>query len=128
MKQLLLLSVTVSLFFFSGCKKENFSDKCSQLKEAIKTSNVSDAEDAINWFIGKLSSQTYSQQNLDNLATSISGNCSITVIVQCFSCIQTLPEQSEINISFSSGFIAFQKVIDISYTPDNKMKFVDMHD
>jgi hypothetical protein len=73
-------------------------------------------------------SKTYSLQNIQILSASVSSQCSFTANMLCFSCIKTLPPQTEISISFMDGGSQVRKVFDISYSPDNKMKFVNMHD
>jgi hypothetical protein len=109
----------------TGCKKQS-SPVCEKLKESIATNNTEDAKSLITQFINRLPSADYAAQNLDNLAASLS-QCSISATVLCFDCIQTLPSQSEIRLSFNSSGAAIAKTFDISYTPDNKMKVVNMH-
>jgi len=127
MKNLLLLLIIFCLVSITGCRKENFNKKCSELSDAMQADNVSDAGNAITWFINKLPSKTYNEENLNKLVASLPGNCSYSATLICFSCIQTLPEQSEIMITYNSGSSTHQKIFDISYTADNKMKFVNMH-
>lgn len=89
--------------------------------------NVQEVIKLISKKVEQLSSQNYTQENLTNLAASLSNECDISVQVLCFSCIQTLPEQSEIRLSFNDSGSPVAKTIDISYTPDNKIKIVNMH-
>jgi hypothetical protein len=58
----------------------------------------------------------------------LSNKCSLPANVLCFRCIQTLPEQSEMRISFLSGSTRLSKTIDISYPADGLMKVVGVHD
>ena len=80
--------------------------------------------------ISSLPSKAHTQQNLQALASALSNKCGLTAKVLCYSCIYTLPEQSEIRISIPDGINIVNKTIDISSTSiSNKtMKFVGMHD
>jgi hypothetical protein len=121
---LLFLSILVQ-----GCKKQKAEPAdCIQLSAAITANHIDQAKTSITAFINHLPSDAYTSQNLDQLADSISGQCAITAIVLCFDCIDTLPSQTEIRVSVSSEGSTISKTIDITYTPDNKMKFGNMHD
>jgi hypothetical protein len=122
-----ILILFFALFITSGCKKD-LDNSCRELREAIQTNDISKAGSAITRFIKRLPSDVNSSENLQHLATTISDNCSLTAQVLCFGCIQTLPEQSEIRITLNSGSTSLSKTIDISYTSNNRMKFVYMHD
>jgi hypothetical protein len=124
----LFLFLLLSFVLTTGCKKDKLGEECAGLQDAVLTDNVANAGTAITQFINNLPSQTYSEQNLNKLVAALSGNCSIKAAVLCYSCIQTLPEQTEIRINLNAGLTNYQKTIDISYTPDNRMKFVNMHD
>ena len=120
------------LFLFSiiimGCKKDISKKECQQLKEALQSDNTEAAKTIITHFINNLPSKNYTQQNLDKLAASLSGECTLTARVLCFSCIKTLPEQTEIRISAIIQGTQLYKTIDISYSPGNMIEFVNMHD
>ena len=118
--------VTVLLIVLvSGCKKQS-SPACEKLKESIATNNTEEVKSRITQFIYSLPSTDYTAQNLNHLAASLS-QCNISADVLCFDCIQTLPSESEIRISFNSSGTMVTKTIDISYSPGNKMKVVNMH-
>jgi len=122
--------LTIILLFFItiGCRKKNIKEDCSELLEAMQTDNVTVAGKSITSLINNLSSQTYNEQNLQNLAASITGNCSCIATVLCFDCIFTLPSQTEIQIKYFNSSSSLQKTIDISYSADTSMRFVNMHD
>jgi len=94
----------------------------------MKSDDVEAAKAAIMKYVNGLSSQKYTRENLEKLNAALSGQCVTTAELLCFSCIYTLPAQSEIKVSiFYQGTLLY-KVFDISYTPDNKIKVVNMHD
>ncbi|MEQ1800097.1 MAG: hypothetical protein ABL872_19230 [Lacibacter sp.] len=99
-----------------------------QLSAAITANDVEQTKKGISNFINNLPSAAYTSQNIDKLTSTISGQCIITATVLCFDCIKTLPSQSEIRLSVVSGSTTVIKIIDITYTPDNRMKFRNMHD
>jgi hypothetical protein len=100
---------------------------CDKLKAAIAADNVEQAGKQINATIRNLASRTNTAENLNRLAEALS-SCDLTATVLCFGCIQSLPEQSEIRIAFSTPDTTFSRIIDISYTPNNEMVFRNMHE
>lgn len=126
MRSSILLAFAVLLF--AGCRKETVAKNCKNLKEAVAANNTEQVRKIITEYIGNLPSDDYTEQNLNKLTQNISNLCEITSGTYCFNCIQTLPGQSEIWVSFLWNGATVKKTIDISYTPANKMNFVNMHD
>ncbi|HEY6503539.1 MAG TPA: hypothetical protein VIZ28_06135 [Chitinophagaceae bacterium] len=125
----ILLIVVLSFFLPVACKKESTaSGVCQRLQSGIAADNKEEVKSVINNFIEHLTSQTYTEENLNKLAGLINQQCVTTVTVICFDCIKTLPSQSEIRISYTGASGQFQKAIDISYNSMNKMVFRGMHD
>lgn len=120
----------VILFAISilSCKKDTLNNKCQELKDVMISNNTEVIKNLIINFVDKLPSKKYTQQNLNNLAASIASECDFSAEVLCFSCIDTLPEESELKLSFVSPGSSIYKTIDISYTPDNNIKVVSVHD
>ena len=114
--------------FTTGCSKSGVERNCDKLKSAIVNSDKEKARDAITAFIRHMQDRNYTDENLRKLANEIDSECDINTTVLCFDCILTLPGQSEIMLSFQSGSSTLTRVIDISYSPDNKMKFSNMHE
>jgi hypothetical protein len=123
----LLMAITIMAILSLGCKKDFSTRKCEQLKTEMAADNVQEVIKLVTEKVNQLASQNYTRENLNTLATSLSGDCGISATVLCFGCIQTLPEQSEIRLSFNSSGSLVAKTIDISYTPDNKIKIINMH-
>ncbi|HEX7906168.1 MAG TPA: hypothetical protein VF487_19980 [Chitinophagaceae bacterium] len=117
----LVLSLNIS------CEKDPEAT-CQQLKNSIINSDKEQVKTIISQFITTLPSSTYTQQNLNALASSIQQHCSMNTSSLCFDCIQTMPTQSEIRISFVNGATTVEKTIDISYNSNNKMIFYNLHD
>jgi hypothetical protein len=61
--------------------------------------------------------------SLDKLVAKINTFCNVKAEILCYYCIQTLPEQSEIKVTVNST----SRVLDISYSADKKLLFVNMH-
>ena len=128
LNKILILVIIISATLSSGCRKD-FSDKqCQQLKDEMIADNKQEVIKLLTEKVGQLPSTTYTEENLNKLATSISNEYGITTQLLCFSCIQTLPEQSEIRFSFTQAGTTTSKTIDVSYTPNNEIKIVSMHD
>lgn len=64
------------------------------------------------------------RNSLDQLVAKINTSCNTEAEILCYYCIKTLPEQSEIKVTVN----ATSRVLDISYSTDKKLLFVNMHD
>ena|SRR5258706_3453309 len=123
------LALVLSATFLTGCKKDSTRQLCQELQHGMTTNNFNEVNTAITLFIVKLPSNNYSRENLNALAAYLSGQCSISAQVLCFDCIQTLPPQSEIRLSFTSPGTQTSRTIDISHAPgDTKIKMLNMHE
>ena len=121
-----LFIVLVALM--AGCTKDLAPDQCQELKQAIVVNDVEKVKMKITEAITGLPAPEHTEQNLNTLATVISAKCGLAAKVLCFGCIKTLPEQSEIRVSFVYSGSVISKTIDISYSPDNKIRFVNLHE
>jgi hypothetical protein len=102
---------------------------CELLQNAMVNNDVAQVRTAITAFIAGLYTDVYTEPNLNELIRLIENTCnSIDGELFCFNCIKTLPPQSEIILRLNVGGTTIVKVIDLSSTPANKMKFVNMHD
>ncbi|MBB1285330.1 hypothetical protein HRH25_13180 [Flavisolibacter sp. BT320] len=118
----LLLLLAVS------CTKQDLESNCSTLKEGITGNDVARVKLSISRFIAALPNKKHTNENLLAMTQKIEAGCSVIVDAVCFSCIYTLPAQSEISVSFSLSGTTVRKVIDISETDAKEMRFVNMHD
>lgn len=118
---ILLIGLT---YLVSGCKKESFKSlDCAGFRQGI----VANKEDKVRSSIAGLLG-TYSRENINKLAKAISGQCNATATAECFECIKTLPPQTEIIVSVTENGTIYRKLLDISYTLQNRMKMVAMHE
>jgi hypothetical protein len=124
-----LFGLAIIIFGFSGCKKEAMSIDCQKLKAEIASGHVEGVKIIIDQLIGSLPSKQYNEQNINELANQLKGECSLSAEVLCFDCIKTLPSQTEIQVSFSMQGSNVRKILDITYSTDNnQMKFGNMHE
>lgn len=123
-----LIIILVFSFLMLSCKKENPSPICESLTTAMISNDVEAAKTAIINYVNSLPSQEYTRENLENLSAALSGKCVTTAELLCFSCIYTLPAQSKIKVSIIYQGARLNKIFDITYTADNKIKVVNMHD
>lgn len=123
-----IIILVVFSLLVSGCSKNGLEGNCQKLKSAMINGNKDQARSAINDIISQLPNQNNTSQNLDRLAREIDVECDIDAEVLCFDCVKTLPSQSEIKLSFQSGSTTVNKIIDITYNSNNKMKFSNMHE
>ena len=129
MKPYKLLSLVVIIsFYLLGCKKDSPADDCQELKNSLLIGNIDNVRSIITDHINTLNSQEYNEENINSLASALSNQCSISAKISCFDCIMTLPSETEIQLKFMNNQSTISKTIDISYTPENKMKFVGVHE
>ena len=126
MKKLLLILICGQFVF--SCDKDGLSGSCDTLQDGIRNNNIDNVRSAINYFIDRLGSKQYNETNLTALVQIISSQCNLNCTVRCFNCIRTLPSESEIRITINSGGTTVGKTVDISYSPNNIITFVNMHD
>jgi len=108
----------------TSCKKDNGT--CEDLKIAASSNEVAKVGSIITAYIASLPSQTYNEQNIQVLTERIS-RCDISSSIFCFDCVQTLPSQTEISLNFVYNGTSVQRVIDLSYSTDNKIVFRNLH-
>ena len=125
MYYLKLFSFIAVISILVGCKKEPVGN-CDNLRNAIISGDDETVKSNITGFINKLSSKKLTRDNLQALASLISGDCGITTNM-CFECIYTNPPQSEIYMTITTSQSTMYKTADISATSSNKMQCKDVH-
>lgn len=132
---ILAKSILMRRFLFFGfialiitsCKKE-IATACAPLKAAITDSNIQQVKEIITQYINQLPSAAYTEANIIQLTKNLSGECELASGIDCYDCIMTLPSETEISISFTSGTGNVKKTIDLTYNSANKIIFWNMHD
>jgi hypothetical protein len=124
---------TISIIIFllisaNACKKDSVKDNCDNLKLAILSNNSAMTKSALYEIIATLPSQDYSRLNVQNLVNRITIDCGLPTELLCYNCIFTLPPQTEIRILVNSPASTQQKVIDLSYTTENKITIIRVHE
>lgn len=129
MRTTALFVIITLLFFVTGCKKETIVPAdCQQLQNGSLSNDKDAVKMVINKFISSLTSQVYSQENLNILVSNIGQQCNIILMAVCYDCIDTNPTQSEIRISVGNVINPVEKTIDITYDSSNRMIFGNLHD
>jgi len=119
----LTIIITGLISSLTACKKELNNSDCDNLRNGLLMNDTK----LVTKSIGSLLT-SYSEGNLDELASKITDRCNIPATVDCFNCIKTNPPQTEMIFSLVQAGATIQKRLDISYTPDNKMKILNVHD
>ncbi len=118
------------LLLFTSCKKDDADCNGTIIRKAIVENDQALIRTEINKICAGIPVVQTSgvpdglKRSLDELVDKLNKTCSIETTVLCYFCIDTLPEQAEIRMT--SG--ATSRTIDISYTNDKKLVFVNMHD
>jgi len=120
----LAIIITGFISTLTACKKETSDNSdCDNLRNGLLMNDT----ELVTRSLGSLLT-SYSEGNLDELASKITDRCDIPATVNCFNCIKTNPAQTEMIFSLVQPGATIQKRLDISYTPDNKMKILNVHD
>lgn len=124
MKSLIL--VCAAIISLSSCVKSSTSNTadCDDLISGLIANNETEVRIAIESFISKIDSPTYTEQNLAHLKSLIVSNCSLEARIDCFDCIKTLPSATE--IIFTLGSVTW--VVDLSYDNSNRIVFMNLHE
>lgn len=123
---------------YTGCSKDKEhtaqSVDCVALKQAITNDELAVVKQMINEAganiqvpagLNEFEAYKYS---IDELIKRIKANCDISIEVFCYGCIDTLPAQSEIRLSFSAGLMSIEKTLDLTVTDDGQVRCQNMHD
>jgi hypothetical protein len=118
MKQLNLIGLILfSLIGLVGCDKESQTDS-GKLCSYLNSGNIDKTIPIINEFLADLPNSNSFSEDEQNLQTFVkwlkSNSCIIDATILCVSCIETLPEQSEVSFSFQEGEITKVVTLDIS--------------
>jgi len=127
-KYIKLLAMSLLVVALSCSKEDSDEDYCKELRDGVTNSNVEKVRLVITQFINGLPSQDYTEENINNLVHVIEDYCDGSATVLCFDCVQTLPSQTEIQIWYPGTSGLVNKIIDITYTSNNEMKFSNLHD
>jgi hypothetical protein len=125
MRKIAVLVSVVSILLCS-CRKEPLAGNCADLKAGLTANDLEKVRASITRMIGELPSSDYNEANITALSERISSSCAVTATSTCFDCIYTLPSQTEVIITINSSGVT--KVIDLSYTSENKIVFRNMHE
>lgn len=136
-KLLLLLSVS---FVLGSCKKDNANPAqeitcdCDALKNGIMSDNAELVKTEINQLCAGLNPSVTAAdeyghiQNLPLLAQRIAGECGVKATVVCYACIETLPVQSEIRVTFDQNGMTYNRVLDIKTSEQSVLSCLGMHE
>jgi len=128
MNNRLFLPAIVLVFAFTACSKDHLQKANSdKLQRAILAGNPDEVETEINKVCASVAAVSDSENALFDLSSAISAPCQVSTVVLCYSCIQTLPAQSEIKISVNYQGLKKDKIIDITRS-GNRFVFAGIHD
>jgi len=125
MKQLNLIGLVLLLLVgFVGCDKQDQVTDSEKLCPYLNIENIDKAIPKINDYLAGLpgsNSFAEDEQNLQSLTEWLkSCSCIIDATILCVSCIETLPEQSEVSFSFQEGEVT--KVVTLDIIMSNPLK------
>jgi hypothetical protein len=126
---LILLFITITV----GCDKVNEEPvlNCSNLREGILDNDTLKIKSEIDNYFSVLSSKPTDldpfghKENTINLVSDINKCSNIKAELLCYSCIETLPSQSEIKLIVAINRIEIVKIMDLRNS--EKIEFVRIH-
>jgi hypothetical protein len=131
-----LILIVIILISIACVRKENlpnFGLNCDLLKTGIINSDRSSVDTEISKLTADLIPVPMTGDNLghshnfDKLIDRINKCGNVTAELFCYGCIETYPEQSEIILKTDSSGIQIQRVMDISTSNKESLKFVGLH-
>jgi len=130
---ILIVIVLISIACVRKENPPNFGLNCDLLKTGIINYDQSSVRTEISKLTADLTPRpiagdTFGQSNnLDKLIDRISKCGTVTAELRCYACIYTLPPQSEIILKTDSAGIQIQRVMDISTSDKESLKFGGLH-
>lgn len=133
MRPLILLSILfASIIINSACRRDKeplaTESNCVQLRNGIVANDKDAVKEVMGDLISKLPNRKYTPANLNKLIEAMNQQCEVITVLSCYSCIHTLPAQSEISVRVAAFGNHVPRVVDISEDTNGDMKFVNMHD
>lgn len=119
----------------SGEHKPTDAFNCINFKSGLSTGDHT----AVGTEVNKLCTDLYpaitntvdeygQAQNINLLVQRLSAQCDVTASLVCYSCIETLPAQSEIKVTFDFYGTTYERVLDITVTPQHMLIFSNSHE
>lgn len=125
---ILLIILTVLLTGIACRKDKDNTPDCQQLRTSITTNDRSAVKEIITTVINRLHARKHTRDNLAKLVTAINQQCQVNASLVCFSCIYTLPPQSEISVSVAGTTGPIKVIVDISYDKNDYMIVAGVHE
>lgn len=123
MKHLAISVLSLVLLGISACKKEMPPPDINRFKSSLAQQDVKTLKNELSKF-----NVTYSKDGIKIFLANISKAYGVTSEQLCYSCIYTLPAQSEVKFSWMENGILIEKIVDLSYDSNNKIIVVGIHD
>lgn len=135
----LLTTLGLGLLLLASCDKKNPGAAAAFNCQDFKTGIANDSSAMVGVEVNKLcedlmpvtptTADEYGQaQNINVLVQRLSQKCDVTATLVCYSCIETLPAQSEIRISVNQNGTVYNRTLDISVTQQNMLVYIGMHE
>jgi hypothetical protein len=132
-KLLLITALTILTLAPVSCEKDQSTDECRILKDALLVLD----SDAVGAEISKLAdnlqplpvneSDPVHLKNLETLIDGINSCNGLQAELLCYSCIYTLPPESEIVVMVDSAGTDVRRVLDIRTPQNDILSFAGIH-
>lgn len=108
----------------AGCsKKESTTPDAARLLEALHAKDVQAVKSELQPLLS-----AYTETNLNQFERRLSSLYAVTTAPVCFDCIQTLPAQTEVRVSYTYASTQEVRFIDLSPDDSNHMRIVNVHE
>ncbi len=125
----LFLIVILSTLSFTSCDKQVSDQLCSALKDSFASNNQELVKLQMQQLITGIPPVTGNSFTHLDAAVQKLNSCGMNASVVCYGCIQTLPEQSEVNIHFSYRGNTIHYILDFSTAASTgKLVFLNYHE
>lgn len=122
--------MVTSVMFFTACQKSDSACNSTAVKKAIIENDLSLMRAEITKLCNSIAVVRSSadpdglRNSLNELVAKLNQSCGIEAESLCYFCIDTLPGQAEVKVTNGST----TRILDISYSNDMRLTFVNMHD
>ena len=128
-----ILLAAFSWIFLAACTRDEEANSfsCSELHLAIVENDLPAVKRVLEPIMASLRVPANADNGTDQLRSVVEfvNDCqTLDARLLCFECVQTLPAQSEIELTVHAGIADVTKIIDIQRDRNQVLRVVNMHD
>lgn len=131
----LFMTLVIALSSLYGCKKDSpaASERCEKLVQALGEEDKDALREQIDAIIAGLKLQspaafTGQQEDMNRFVAKLNECSDLEATLICLWCIDTLPPQTEIKVTFSWNGVQITRIIDLIQVTGSGFRFASVHE